>query len=286
MEEEVKLPILDTITETYSALFQNWQAVLTNAILPIIFLIALSILQFEIFYSYLADYFADPNIAIWEKQLVNLGVGSILLVLYALLIPFATTASCFSAYILDYKNCLFSWSWGRHEFRLLRFVLVYLGITILFSVLGVTLTFLGVSTNFQISPSAGTILIPIFLIFTFVFLYIYLRICLVFPAAVFDVELKLKEIWKISKGHCMRIFWITFLGMIPIAIVTFAISIPVMDYATVKVQNTEDALKVSRQLIYYNAPLGGVFGWLQIVIWLNLLSTVFIKLNEKKAAQL
>jgi len=84
----------------------------------------------------------------------------------------------------------------------------------------------------------------------------------------------------------MRIFWITFLGMIPIAIVTFAISIPVMDYATVKVQNIEDTLEVSRQLIYYNAPLGVVFGWLQIVIWLNLLSTVFIKLNDIKAAQL
>lgn len=221
-----KIPVFDTVGETYSFSFRHYLKLFAVTWLPMLIATAVSI--------YMMKTYIPESMAILKQQISSPGtpavhpmagwIGLIELVMMLLLVMMSVGITKEVLGVREGPRFVY-FRFGADELRLLAgFVIVVLILFVALVLASVVAAVVGIAAMHgaaQQNPSAMAGLVgPIMLVLYLIALYFVVRFSFFLPAVVVaEKRIGLGRAWELSKGNFWRIFAIGLLIWIPIIVV-------------------------------------------------------------------
>ena len=222
----VKLPVWRIVGDSYRILFGNFGTYVRLSWLPYL-VMTLGLAMLELYDRNTGDF---PEDAIVAPLLFSLLIIVLAIVLSFVSIPISTAWTRFVYFDQGPTRDRVSYSWQTEEFIYLRryivlivlFVLLILVLLVALLILAVALSFLvdavyeAMDAYFESEQELSTqALLTIFVPITLVAWFLVCRFFPAFPAAAINRPSRLRDSWRLAKGHTGRIFAISLIANLP-----------------------------------------------------------------------
>lgn len=266
--DEDRLPVFATVAATYRCVVSNIGALVKIAWLPMLLVAGLSFLNLQYTLGVLENPALPSSFDIARQFVTNVALALVF-------VPFATAWHRRAILREDLSSTVIGVKAGAAE---LKYCIYGIAVSVLALLVAAALSVL-VGVVSSVAQSQALAWIGSLAVFV-TCVFIFIRLCLIFPAAAISAPARLKDSWRATSGSVWRIFFVYLFAHLPVIVVGFLVQFNF--FGAEAVQHAIDGGVESLKSLFY---LGWVFNLIlypvAIAVSVGCLSMIFKFLTAK-----